>query len=298
MDTNKLKGVWTALITPFNEDGSIDFEAFDVLLDKQIESKVTGIVICGTTGESPTLEDDECILLIKKAKERVARRCLVMVGTGTNNTKKSIDKTKKAEEAGADVILLVNPYYNKPTQNGLYLHFKTIAEETKLPVVLYNIKGRTGVNLETATLVKLTKEIKNIIGVKEASGDLEQIKNVCEQKIENFTVLSGDDGITFQTMRDCGVGGVISVASNIIPNDIVEMVNALLDKDFEKAEIINNKFESLFKNLFIETNPIPVKYAAYKMKLCQNIYRLPMCPIGDDNAKIVDKTLLNLNLIK
>ena len=154
---NKYKGVWTAMITPFNEDGSIDWRSFDNLVERQVEAKVTGIIINGTTGESPTITDEECIDLIKRAKEKVADKCLIMAGTGTNNTKKSVEKTKSAEEAGADIVLLVNPYYNKPTQNGLYLHFKAIAESTSLPVFLYNIKGRTGVNLETDTLKKLEK---------------------------------------------------------------------------------------------------------------------------------------------
>src|ERR1035437_6124910 len=149
MNKEELQGVWTALITPFKMDGSIDWEAFDRLVDKQLEAGIVGLVISGTTGESPTLTDEECVLLIKRAKKKVGSKCLIMAGTGTNNTKKSIEKTKMASSAGADMIILVNPYYNKPTQNGLYLHFKAIAESTDLPVILYNIKGRTGVNLET-----------------------------------------------------------------------------------------------------------------------------------------------------
>lgn len=296
MEAKKLKGVWTALITPFQADGSIDLASFDLLIEKQIEAGVTGILISGTTGESPTVTESECTDLVKRAKKKTGGKCLIMVGTGTNNTKKSIDKTKTAEEAGADVILLVNPYYNKPTQRGLYLHFKTIAESTNLPIVLYNIKGRTGVNLETETLRKLVIEVKNIIGVKEASGDIEQIKSVCELKLENFVVLSGDDNITFKIIKDCGVDGVISVASNIIPKKIIEMVNFSLNKKEGAAEKINAELNSLFKILFIETNPIPIKYAAYKMGLCQNIYRLPMCEIGEENGKLVEEELKKMNL--
>ncbi len=297
MNTDKFKGVWTALITPFDEDGSIDLVSFDKLIDAQIEARITGLVLCGTTGESPTITDDECKLLIKRAKEKTKDKCFIMAGTGTNNTLKSIERTKMAEEAGADMVILVNPYYNKPTQKGLYLHFKAIAESTKLPVILYNIKGRTGVNLETSTLCKLANEVKNIIGVKEASGDLDQIKYVCKQKPKDFIVLSGDDNITFKIIKDYGVSGVVSVASNIIPKDMVEMVNLTLDGKIEEGDIINNRLEKLFKILFIETNPIPVKYASYEMGLCKNVYRLPMCEIEEDHGKQVKELLKEMNLL-
>ncbi len=298
MNTQQYKGVWTALITPFQKDGSIDWNSFDKLIDKQIEAGVTGIVICGTTGESPTITDFECIKLVERAKEKTEGKCFLMVGTGTNSTMKSIERTKYANAAGADVIILVNPYYNKPTQKGLYLHFKAIAESTNLPVILYNIKSRTGVNIETSTLCRLANEVPNIIGVKEASGDLEQIKDVCEQKPDNFIVLSGDDNITFKIMKDCGVSGVVSVSSNIIPNEIVKMVNLALDNKMIEAEEINTKLESLFKILFIKTNPIPVKYAAYEMGLCENVYRLPLCEIEEENGKKVKELLMQMNLIK
>lgn len=297
MEKKKLKGVWTALITPFKKDGSIDWEAYDKLIEKQLEAKVVGILISGTTGESPTLTDEECIELVKKAKEKVAGRCIIMAGTGTNNTEKSIYKTKLAKDAGADMIILVNPYYNKPTQEGLYRHFKAIAESTNLPIILYNIKGRTCVNLETSTLIRLANEVKNIVGVKEASGDLAQIKSVCEERPKDFMVFSGDDNITFQIIKDYGVDGVISVASNIIPKEMIEMVNKTLSGEIEKAEELNKKLEPLFKTLFIETNPIPVKYAAYEMGLCKNIYRLPMCEISEEHGKQVKELLKQMNII-
>jgi 4-hydroxy-tetrahydrodipicolinate synthase len=298
MNSEKFKGVWTALITPFQKDDSIDWQAYEKLIAKQVESGITGIVISGTTGESPTLSDDEVAKLVKKAKEKVASKCLVMAGSGTNNTQASIVKTKMAEDAGADAILLVNPYYNKPTQQGLYLHFKAIADSTKLPVILYNIKGRTGVNLETATLCRLAGEVKNIIGVKEASGDLNQIKSVCGQKLENFVVLSGDDNITLKIIKDYGANGVISVASNIVPEEMIKMVNLALSGKIQEAEEINAKLDLLFRVLFVETNPIPVKYAAYKMNLCQNAYRLPMCEISKENGKKVEELLKQMHLIK
>lgn len=297
MDKKKIQGVWTALITPFQTDGSIDWKSFDKLIDKQIEANVTGIVISGTTGESPTIEDEEFVELIKRAKNKVANKCFIMAGTGTNNTKKSIIKTKLAEEAGADMAIIVNPYYNKPTQQGLYLHFKAIAESTKLPIILYNIKGRTGVNLETDTLIKLSNEVKNIIGVKEASGDLKQIENVCKSKPKDFIVLSGDDNITFEIMRSYGADGVISVTSNILPKEMVQMVNLIFENKIKEAELINTKLTPLFKILFIETNPIPVKYAASQMGLCKNIYRLPMCEIEETHGNQVQKILKEMNII-
>lgn len=293
----KLQGVWTALITPFKKDGSIDWDSFDKLIDKQLDAGVVGLVISGTTGESPTLTDEECILLTKRAKEKCMGKCIVMVGTGTNNTEKSIYKTKIAGEAGADMIILVNPYYNKPTQKGLYLHFKKIAESTNLPIILYNIKGRTGVNLETSTLIRLANEVKNIVGVKEASGDLAQIKDVCEKRPKDFVVLSGDDNLTFQMIKDCGADGVISVTSNILPKEMIEMVTFALNKNFIEAEKINKKMEPVFKALFIETNPIPVKYSAFIMGLCENVYRLPMCEIGEEHGKQVKELLKEMGII-
>lgn len=297
MDKKKIQGVWTALITPFQIDGSIDFESFDKLIDRQLNANVTGIVISGTTGESPTIEDDEFVELIKRAKEKVMNKCLIMAGTGTNNTKKSIIKTKLAEEAGADMAIIVNPYYNKPTQKGLYLHFKAIAESTKLPIILYNIKGRTGVNLETDTLIKLSDEVKNIVGVKEASGDLKQIENVCAKRPKDFVVLSGDDNITFEIIKNYGADGVISVTSNILPEEMVKMVNLVLENKADEGELINKKLTPLFKTLFIETNPIPVKYASYEMGLCQNIYRLPMCQIEETHGNEVKKLLKEMHII-
>lgn len=298
MNKKKLQGVWTALITPFNKNEKVDYVSLEKLIIYQLKAGVKGILINGTTGESPTLEDDEVEKMISFAKEKIDGKCFLMVGTGTNNTKKSIEKTIRATKAGADLILLVNPYYNKPTQNGLYLHFKVIAKSTHLPVIIYNIKGRTAVNLETETLFKLAREVKNIIGVKEASGDLEQIKEVCEKRSKDFVVFSGDDNITNKVILDFGADGVISVASNVVPKKIVEMVDASLENNKNKANKLNDNLKELFSVLFIETNPIPVKYIASRMGFCKNIFRLPMCPISAKNKKIVEQILKNLKLIK
>lgn len=296
MNYKLFHGTWTALITPFNANGNIDYASFKQLIKQQIKAGVTGILIGGTTGESPTLNDKELTNLISRAKRLVGNKCLIMAGSGTNCTQKSIAKTKNAGCAGADVLLVVNPYYNKPTQMGLYLHFKAVAQATRLPLFVYNIKGRTGVNLATNTLIKLAREVKNIIGVKEASGDLDQIKTVCADCPKNFVVLSGDDGLTYQVMKKHGAKGVISVASNIVPRQITEMVNSCLANNFAPASKLNDLLQPLFKALFIETNPIPIKYAAYKLGWCQNEYRLPMCRISQASKEIVDDILRNRNL--
>ncbi|MFH1838184.1 MAG: 4-hydroxy-tetrahydrodipicolinate synthase [Candidatus Kuenenbacteria bacterium] len=298
MNKKKLQGVWTALITPFDENEKIDYVSLEKLIIYQIKAKVKGILINGTTGESPTLDDDEVIEMIKFAKEKINNQCFLMVGTGTNNTKKSIKKTIQATKAGADFILLVTPYYNKPTQKGLYLHFKAIALSTHLPIIIYNIKGRTAVNLEKETLFKLAKEVKNIIGVKEASGDLAQINEVCQKRPKNFIVFSGDDNIANQIILDYKADGVISVASNIVPEKIVEMINESLKNNKNKSKQLNENLKELFSILFIETNPIPVKYIASRMNFCKNIFRLPMCPISKKNAEIINKILIKSKLIK
>ena len=203
-------------------------------------------------------------------------------------------------DAGADAVLLVTPYYSKPTQEGMYRHFKTIAESTDLPVLIYNITGRTGVNLEINTFVRLVSNVENIVGVKEASGNLRQIETFCDIKksADDIVILSGDDNITFQTMKDYGVDGVISVASNIVPKEMVEMVNHLLNGNFPEAEEINTRLSRLFGALFVETNPIPVKYALSLMKLCQEVYRSPMCELAQPNAKRVENILRSMKIIE
>ena len=277
MDTSKFKGVWTALITPFTDENKIDWKALAKLVENQISGGGTGSLVIGTTGESPTLSDEECKELIQKTKELIDGRCLLMAGSGCNCTEKSLKKTANA--TNADCLLVVNPYYNKPTQKGLYLHFKTVADSTDLPIFLYNIKGRTGINLETDTLLKLAEDCPNIIGVKEASGDLEQIKEVCERRPEGFIVLSGDDGITGKIMREYKADGVVSVASNLIPEKIVELTETL-------DENLDQELQPFFDTMFIETNPIPVKYSAHLMGLCKANYRLPMC---EPEAETINK---------
>ncbi len=204
--------------------------------------------------------------------------------------------TLHAQNFGADASLQVLPYYNKPSQEGLFLHFKKIAESTKLPIIIYNIKGRCGVNLETSTLMRLIKECPSIVAVKEASGDMNQIKDVISKKPDYFAVLSGDDNLTLEVVR-AGGDGVISVASNVIPKEMNELTSAALDGNYSRAEELHNKWMPLFKAEFIETNPLPIKYMASKMGFCKEIYRLPMCELRPENKPIVDQVMKQLNLI-
>jgi 4-hydroxy-tetrahydrodipicolinate synthase len=291
----KFEGVYTAIITPFKEDESIDEEVFKKLIDFNIDNGVSGIVPCGTTGESPTLDNEEHERVIELTVQHVNKRVPVIAGTGSNCTKEAIRLSKHAEKIGVDALLLVNPYYNKPTQEGLYLHFKAIADEVKIPCVIYNIKGRTGVNVETTTLIRLMNDCNNILAVKEASGDLDQMKDVIKDKKDNFSVLSGDDNITLDLIKEGGKG-VISVASNIAPNRMVNMVKAALNNNMEEAEKLNNELAQLFEYEFIETNPIPMKFMLSQKGMCKEVYRLPMCELSKDHKEEVKKVMQDLNL--
>ncbi len=291
-----LKGIFTAIITPFKEDGSLDEETFKKLIDFNIENGVSGIVPCGTTGESPTLDHEEHDRVIELTVQHVNGRVPVIAGTGSNCTKEAIRLTQHAEKAGIDAALLVNPYYNKPTQEGLYRHFKAIADSVKIPCIVYNIKGRTGVNVETPTLIRLANNCENITAVKEASGDIEQMKEVIGQRPEGFNVLSGDDSITLELIK-AGGDGVISVASNIVPKKMSQMVEAALNKNYEEAEKINNELAPLFEIEFVETNPIPMKYMLSLKGMCKEVYRLPMCELMPENKEKVKQVMQDLNLI-
>ena len=279
---NCFRGTYTAIITPFNSDETVDYASLEKLIEFQISAGVNGIVPCGTTGESPTLDHEEHEKVIEFVIKKVKGRISVIAGTGSNCTKEAIEMTKAAEGAGADAILSVNPYYNKPTQEGLYLHFKAIANSTALPVIVYNIKGRTGVNVETPTLLRLIKDCKNIVGVKEASGDINQIKEVIEKSPQEFCVLSGDDNMTLELIKSGG-DGVISVASNIVPTQVVGLVTSALAGNFVEAAKINEELTPIFKGCFIETNPIPVKFMLAQKKMCGEVYRLPMCRMSAEH---------------
>jgi 4-hydroxy-tetrahydrodipicolinate synthase len=290
------KGVFTAIVTPFNEDESVDEDTLRNLIDFNIENGVSGIVPCGTTGESPTLSHQEHDEVIELTVKHVNGRVPVIGGTGSNSTREAIRLTQHAEEAGVDAALLVNPYYNKPTQEGLYRHFKAIADNVNIPCIVYNIKGRTAVNVETDTLMRLIEDCDNIAGVKEASGDMNQIREVINRSPDNFSVLSGDDNIALDLVK-AGGQGVIAVASNLIPGQMVEMIRLALAGNFAEADALNEKFASLFAAEFVETNPIPIKYMLYRAGMCREIYRLPMCELQPENRDKVDAVLAELNLM-
>lgn len=290
------KGSIVALVTPF-KDGKVDEGNLRELVEFQIENGTSGIVPCGTTGESPTLDFDEHNKVIEVCVEAANKRVPIIAGTGSNSTSEAIALTKHAAEVGADGALVVTPYYNKPTQKGLYRHFKAIAESTDIPIILYNIEGRTARNIETETVAKLAADCKNIIGVKEASGSLEQVKAVREACGDDFVILSGDDALTL-AMMDLGGVGVISVVANIVPADVITMINAYNAGDKEKAEEINTKLAPLVKSMFIETNPIPVKTAMGLLGLSSTDLRLPLCEMDDDHIEQLKAALQNYGLLK
>jgi 4-hydroxy-tetrahydrodipicolinate synthase len=275
-------GSYVAIVTPF-KDGKIDVESYKNLIEMHVKAGTDGIVPCGTTGESPTLSPEEHIKMIELTVKFVNKRMKVLAGTGSNSTAETIEYTKEAEKAGVDGALLVAPYYNKPTQNGLYEHFKTVAEAVNIPLVIYNIQSRCAVNITTPIMAKLSK-IKNIVGVKEASGDLSQMSEVIEQCESNFDVLSGDDALTLPLLS-IGGKGVISVVANIIPTDVKALVDAFNKGDINKAKNIHHKMFPLIKSMFIETNPIPVKAALVLMGLIKNEIRLPLTKIAETNLQ-------------
>jgi 4-hydroxy-tetrahydrodipicolinate synthase len=288
------KGSMVALVTPFR-NGKVDEKALRDLIEFHIKNGTTAIVPCGTTGESATLTYEEHDRVIELTIQYVNGRVPVIAGTGANSTEEAIMLTKHAKKAGADASLQVSPYYNRPTQKGLYLHFKAIAEAVDMPIILYNIASRTGVNIEPETFAKLA-EIKNIVGVKEASGSLEQmarIRNVCPK---DFLLISGDDALTLPVMAIGGVG-IISVAANIIPRDIADMCAAFDKGDMAKAQALHYKTLPLIKAMFIETNPIPVKTAMGLMKMIEPTLRLPMCEMLPENREKLVKELKAYKLI-
>ena len=292
----EFKGSIVALITPFTEHG-VDEWKLSELVEYQIKNGTHGIVPCGTTGESPTLSHEEHDRVVEIVVDSTRKRVPVIAGTGSNSTVEAIRLTKHAEEAGADAALLVTPYYNKPTQKGLYLHFKAVADSVKIPVILYNIEGRCARNIETETVKKLAKDCKNIIGVKEASGNLTQAQAVKEACGKKFNLLSGDDALTIPMMK-LGGSGVISVLANIMPKETAEVVNLMLKGKTSEAEAKQEKLLPLIKSLFIETNPIPVKTAAGLMGLCSSRVRLPMCEMEPENLAKLKAVLKQYKLIK
>ncbi|MBN1404951.1 MAG: 4-hydroxy-tetrahydrodipicolinate synthase [Candidatus Omnitrophica bacterium] len=289
------KGSMVAIVTPFSK-GKLDEKRYRDLIEFHIKNGTSGIVPCGTTGESATLSYEEHDRVIEIAVEQVRKRVPVIAGTGSNSTDEAIMLTRHAQKVGADASLQVSPYYNRPPQKGLYEHFKAIAESVKIPIILYNIASRTGVNIEPETIAKLARDCKNIVGVKEASGSLDQMSRIKALCPANFELISGDDSLTLPILSIGGIG-IISVVANIVPKDVAVLVSEFEKGNIEKAREIHYKLLPLIKAMFIETNPIPVKTAMGLMKMIEPDLRLPMCAMSEANLEILKKALKDYKLI-
>lgn len=287
-------GTFTALVTPFR-DGQLDEAAFERLIETQIASGITGIVPVGTTGESPTLSHEEHNRVVELAVKFAKGRCLVIAGTGSNSTAEAISTTVEAEKAGANAALLVAPYYNKPSQEGLFRHFKAIAQATKLPILLYSIPGRCGIEIAAETVARLAAACPNIVAIKEAGGNVERVSQLRAVLPDSFEILSGDDSLTLPFIA-AGAVGVISVASNLIPKEVCALVNAANAGDFQKARALHFKLYPLFKDLFIETNPVPIKKALSFSGTMDPAVRLPLCEMSAANVEKLRATLQSLQL--
>src|SRR5213593_4566292 len=283
------RGTYTALVTPFKND-ELDYEAFAQLIEAQIAAGITGVVAIGTTGESPTLSHEEREQVIRLAVTTANKRCQVLAGTGSNATQHAVADTKMAEKLGVDGALLVAPYYNKPSQEGLFRHFKAIADATSLPIMLYNIPGRCSVDIAPETVARLAKECRNIVSIKEASGSVERVGELRRRLPESFTVLSGDDSLTLPFMA-VGAAGVVNVASNLFPSQVCGLVRACESGDFKSATQLHRKLLPLFKDLFIEPNPVPVKTALGWRGVMSGEVRLPLCEMIEVNQARLRKTL-------
>lgn len=291
-----LKGVYTALVTPF-KGGGVDEKALQGLVDFQLAGGVNGIVPCGTTGEASTLTYEEHERVIELTVKFVAGRVPVIAGTGSNSTHETIEITEAARKVGADMVLLVAPYYNRPTQEGLYQHFKKVAEEVDIPMILYNIPTRTGVNMLPELVARLA-EIPNIVGIKEASGSLQQVADIYRLTKGNFPILSGDDNL-FLPMMAVGATGVISVLSNVLPGKMQALARAFMDeKDMQKALDLHVELMPLFQAMFIEVNPVPVKETLYFMGLLEREVRLPLCPLTEKNRETLKSVIKEFGLLK
>lgn len=289
-------GAGIAIVTPFYDDGSINYDRLGEMIDHQIENHTDAIIICGTTGEASTMTDEEHLECIKFAVKRTAGRVPVIAGTGSNDTKYAVELSKEAEAAGADALLLVTPYYNKTTQKGLILHFNTIADAVNIPIVLYNIPGRTGMNMEVSTVKELSKH-KNIVALKEASGNISYVAKLIAECGDNIDIYSGNDDMIVPVMS-LGGKGVISVLSHILPKETHDMVQLCLDNDFAKATEMQIKYLDLINALFIEVNPIPVKEALNMTDWNVGPCRLPLCEMSDEHKSALRAALAKHGLIK
>jgi 4-hydroxy-tetrahydrodipicolinate synthase len=284
------KGTGTALITPFKSDQSVDYDSLRKIIHHQINGGIDALIMLGTTGESPVIETEERIKIVSVAVEEAKGKVPVIVGTGSNNPKHVIENNKLAEESKADGLLVVNPYYNKGTQESLVEHYKFIATKTKLPIILYNVPSRTGMNILPETAVKIHRECSNVVAVKEASGNISQIAHLISTKPTSLSVLSGNDDQTLAIMA-LGGDGVISVFSNPYPSEMKKITSAMLNKKLAEAQALNKKYLSMMNTLFVETSPAPVKYVMNKLGLCENVLRLPLAKATRKAEELLDKEM-------
>ena len=292
---NIFKGLGIALVTPFKQDGSVDYEALLRLVDYQLENGADFFCILATTGETRTLTADEKARIKQLVVDKVQARVPILMGCGGNNTAAVVEELKTGDFKGIDGILSVCPYYNKPSQEGLYQHFKAIAAATSLPVVLYNVPGRTGVNLKAETTVRLARDCQNIVAIKEASGNLEQVDEIIKNKPKDFDVISGDDSLTFP-MVSCGAVGVISVIGNALPKEFSKMIRLQMRGEYDPARKIHHRFTDLFSLLFVDGNPAGVKAMLHEMGFIENVLRLPLVPTRISTLQRMSELLRELKI--
>ena len=283
-------GVGTAIITPFLKNGEVDYEALKKITHFQVENNIDAIVILGTTGEAPVISDEERYKIIKTVTGEVSGKCTIIIGTGGNNPKIVVELNKQAEQFNPDALLIVNPYYNKGTQESLVDYFSFISEQTKIPIVLYNVPSRTGMNVLPETVVKIHLKNPNIAAIKEASGSISQIAHLCSIKPDTLTVYSGNDDQTLPIMS-LGAKGVISVFSNAYPFQMKKITDSALNNNFNKAAEYHNKYLIIMNDIFVETSPAPIKYVMHKLGFCENILRLPLKPISAEHQVLLDKSM-------
>jgi 4-hydroxy-tetrahydrodipicolinate synthase len=297
MSNRFISGSAVALVTPFRQDGSVDDAALRRLVHFQREAGTDIIIPCGTTGESPTLSTREQSNIIRTVREEAGPDMMVAAGAGTNATDHAVELARNAEAAGASAILSVAPYYNKPSQSGIYQHYRHVAEAVSIPVIIYNVPGRTGSNVSADTIIRLANDFGNIAAVKEASDNMDQIMELIERKPDHFSVLTGEDMLILPFMA-LGGDGVISVAANQVPGEVKRLVNAVRMGHLEEARNIHRTYRRLFKLNFIESNPGPVKYSLSEMGMIEEVYRLPLVPMSEENKAILKSELQSLGLIR
>ena len=294
--TKRFQGTGTAIVTPFKKDGSLDERALRKLVDFQVKGGVEALIPVGTTGEGPTLSYKEHYRVFDIVIEQANGRVKIFAGTGSNSTDEAIDQSRYAKKAGADAALVVGPYYNKPTQDGYVQHYRAIADAVDIPIIVYNVPGRTGGNIDAVTMIRMAEEIPSIIAVKEASGNMGQIMEIARNRPSRLSLLSGDDSFTLPIMA-VGGDGCISVVANETPREFSDMVRACLASDWTKARTMHDKLLPLMNGNFIESNPIPVKTALAMMGMIEEVFRLPLVKMGDKNREKLSKILKELKLI-